>query len=68
MAVAMALIFSNRIQSDANDKFQSWRQANWSTGEFLTCATRFGVKVCKLHIASSSQSKSDFQPHGTCNR
>ena len=51
MSVAMALIFSNRIQSDATDRFQSWRQSNWSTGEFLTCATRFGVKVCKLHAA-----------------
>ena len=44
-------IFSNRIQSDATAQFQLWRQTNWNTGEFLTCAMKHGVKTCKLHSA-----------------
>lgn len=44
-------LFWNRIQSDANDQFQAWRQSNWNTGEFLTYATKHGVKTCKLHSA-----------------
>ena len=44
-------IFSNRLQSDATAQFQIWRQTNWNTGEFLTCAMRHEVKTCKLHSA-----------------
>jgi hypothetical protein len=45
------VVFSNRLQSDATAQFQLWRQTNWSTGEFLTCAMRHGVKTCRLHSA-----------------
>ncbi len=48
---ATLVIFSNRLQSDATAQFQLWRQTNWNTGEFLTCAMRHGVRTCMLHSA-----------------
>jgi len=44
-------IFSNRLQSNDTAQFQLWREANWDTGEFLTCAMKHGVRICKLHSA-----------------
>jgi len=48
---APLVIFSNRLQSDANAQFQLWRRSNWNAGEFLTCAMKHGVKTCTLHSA-----------------
>ena len=78
MSVAMTLIFSNRIQSDANEQFQFWRQSNWRNGAFLNCSIKHQVKICKLHSVrcrhfgqpwlNSSRSFTSFQKVCSTNR